>query len=143
MVTAHPTLGPLASRKMPPITATAIAVMVLVLSGGIYIAAYLPRKAPLAPAVALLAAAAAVLVANLVQLARVRDFAWHVFARVSGWAFVAYIVIAGMLEFVFVYDGTRGTMLLVMTAMIVVFAVDIPVLLGFSVARYQEPRLTD
>jgi hypothetical protein len=30
-------------------------------------------------------------------------------------------------------------MLLVMTAMIVVFAVDIPVLLGFSVARYQEP----
>jgi len=140
MVTGGPPpLGRLASRHMPPIAQVAMGVMALVLAGGIYIAAYLPRRAPLGPAVALLAAAGALLVVNAVQLSRLSDFDWHTFRQVSGWALAAYVVIAGMIEYVFVYDGTKGTMLLVMTAMIVVFAVDIPVLLGFSVARYQEP----
>ena len=40
-----------------------------------------------------------------------------------------------MLEFVFVLDGTRGTMLVVLTLMLAFFAVDIPLILAFSVAR--------
>jgi hypothetical protein len=44
-----------------------------------------------------------------------------------------------MLEFVFVLDHTRGAVLVVLSLMLVVFAVDIPVVLAFSVARYQEP----
>ena len=51
----------------------------------------------------------------------------------------AYVVIAGMLEYVFVYDHTSGTQLLILTLMLVVFAVNVPMLLGFSVARFQEP----
>jgi hypothetical protein len=47
-------------------------------------------------------------------------------------------VIAGMLEYVFVYDHTRGTQLLILSLMLAVFAVDIPLLLGFSVARFQD-----
>jgi hypothetical protein len=42
-----------------------------------------------------------------------------------------------MLEYVFIYDHTRGTQLLILTLMLVVFAVNIPVLIGFSVARFQ------
>jgi hypothetical protein len=42
-----------------------------------------------------------------------------------------------MLEYVFVLDGTRGSTLVVMTVMLAIFAVDVPVLLAFSVARYQ------
>ncbi len=117
-----------------------MAVMALVMAGGIYLAAYLPRKPSLTPAVALLAAAVVLLFVNVAQLTRVRDFAWHTFWQVSGWALLAYVVIAGMLEFVFVRDGTRGSLLVIMTSMIVIFAVNIPVLLGFSVARYQEPE---
>ena len=61
------------------------------------------------------------------------------FRLVAGWVLLAYVVIAGMLEYVFVYDHTRGTQLLILTLMLVVFAVNIPMLLGFSVARFQEP----
>lgn len=122
---------------LPPVTVLAVITMALVLVGGIYLASYLPRHAPLAPATGLVAAAVVVLAANVVGLARVRVFPWAVLRRVAGWALLAYAVIAGILEYVFVLDGTRGTMLALMTAMLVVFAVDVPLLLGFSVARWQ------
>lgn len=138
-----PPLGPRASRRLPPIAEVAVAAMALVLAGGIYVAAYLPRTPSVAPAVGLLAAAAVLVVANVVMLARLDDFAWHAFWQVSGWAFAAYVVIAGMIEFVMARDGTRGSVLAVMTLLIVIFAVDIPMLLGFSVARYQEPKVAN
>ena len=79
------------------------------------------------------------LAANVVLLARIEPFAWRIFRLVTAWVFAAYVVIAGMLEYVFVYDHTRGTQLVILTGMLAVFAVDIPLLLGFSVARYQDP----
>jgi hypothetical protein len=45
-----------------------------------------------------------------------------------------------LLEFVFVLDHTRGASLVVLTFSLVVFALDIPLLMAFSVARYQEPE---
>ena len=125
----------------PPIPLTCVSSMALVLTSGIYLAAYLPRRAPLAPAVALVAAAGAGLLLAVVMVVRLRQFAWNSFFVVVKWASLAYLVIAGILEFVFVYDGTRGTMLALLTVSLVVFAVDIPVLLGFSVARFQAPRV--
>jgi hypothetical protein len=68
-------------------------------------------------------------------LSRAREFAWGRFIQVGCWALLAYSVVAGMLEFVFVLDGTRGTMLVVLTLMLAFFAVDIPLILAFSVAR--------
>jgi len=44
-----------------------------------------------------------------------------------------------MLEFVFLYDHTLGFMLIALTVSLIIFALDIPLLLGFSVARYQDP----
>jgi hypothetical protein len=126
-----------APRRLPPVTALAVAALIVVLAGGIDLAAHLPRPAPLGPAVAALAVAAATLVAAAVTLARVRDFAWHTFFVVGGWALAAYLVIAGMLEFVFVLDHTPGGLLAVLSLMLAVFAVDVPLLLAFSVARYQ------
>lgn len=100
-------------------------------------AAHLPGHVPLAAPAALLGVAAALLVANAIALSRVRDFSWRSFFLVGRWALLAYAVIAGMLEYVFVLDGTRGTELVVLTSMLVVFALDIPLLLAFTVARYQ------
>ena len=77
------------------------------------------------------------LLAAAAVLARVRDFAWRTFFVVGGWALAAYLVIAGMLEFVFVLDHTRGSLLIVLTLMLAVYAVNVPLLLAFSVARYQ------
>jgi len=128
--------------RLPPVAELTIGSMALVIVGGIYLAAHLPRRADLGPAIGLLSASGALLATAVALLARVRPFARQVFFRVAGWALLAYVVIAGMLEYVFVLDGTRGELLAVLTLMLVVFALDIPFLFGFSVARYQEPRPT-
>jgi hypothetical protein len=128
-----------AVRRLPPITELAMASMALVIAGGIYLAAHLPQRAPLGPAVVLLAAAGALLVADVALVTRLRPFAWRVFFQVAGWALVAYVVIAGLLEFTFIFDHTRGSLLVVLTLSLTVFALDIPLLFGFSVARYQDP----
>ena len=132
------THAPVQERRLPPIQQLAIAVLALIVIGGIYTAAHLPRHVPQGPAIALLAAAAVLLAVNIGLLARIDNFAWGAFRLVSGWVFLAYLVIAGMLEYVFVYDHTRRTQLLILSLMLAVFAVDIPLLLGFSVARFQD-----
>jgi hypothetical protein len=134
------TLESPAERPLPPIQQIAVATIVLIVIGGVYTAAHLPRHVPQGPTVALLAGAGFLLAVNVILLARIEHFAWGVFRLVTAWVFAAYVVIAGMLEYVFVYDHTRGTQLLILTLMLAVFAVDIPLLLGFSVARYQDPE---
>ena len=132
------TVPNLAQRRLPPVAEMTVGSMALVIVGGIYLASHLPKAAPAGPAVALLAVAGAVLLAAAVVVSRLRDFAWDVFFRVAGWAGLAYVVIGGMLEYVFVLDHTHGSTLVMVTLMLVVFAVDIPLLLAFSVARYQQ-----
>jgi hypothetical protein len=135
---AHP---PVEERPLPPIQQIAVAVLVLIVVGGIYTASHLPRHVPQGPTIALLGAAVVLLAVNVSLLARIEGFAWRVFRLVSGWVFLAYLVIAGMLEYVFIYDHTRGTQLVILSLMLAVFAVDIPILLGFSVARFQDPNV--
>jgi len=98
---------------------------------------HLPKHVPLAPAVALLAASVLVLAANLAMLARVRGFAWGTFFAVARWAALAYALIAGMIEYVFLRNHTSGGPLVVLTLSLVVFAIHVPVLIGFTVARYR------
>jgi len=137
-VPTAPAGDPFAGR--PPIPFVCIASMALVLVSGIYLASYLPRRAPLGPAEGLVAAAGATLLVAVVLVARLRDFAWESFYLVVKWALLAYFVIAGILEYVFVNDGTRGSMLVLLTLSLFIFAVDIPILFGFSVARFQARR---
>jgi hypothetical protein len=131
--------GSRAARRFPPIAELAVVAMALVIVSGIYLVAHLPQRAPLGPAVGLVAAAGALLVADAVLVSSLRQFAWRVFFQVAGWTLVAYVVIGGLLEFIFVFDHTRGAMLVLLTLSLLVFALDIPILFGFSVARYQDP----
>ena len=124
-------------RRLPPVTEVAAASMVLVIVAVIYTASYLPRRAPLGLPVGLLVASAVLFAANLVVISRVRDFAWSRFFQVGRWAVLAYLIIAGMIEYAFVYDKTRGTVLVVMTLLLVLFAANVPVILAFTVARFQ------
>jgi len=126
--------------KLPPISEIAIAAMTLIIVGGITLASRLPNPAPLPVLIALLAAAAVLVLIDVVLLARLRDFAWPLFFQVAGWSLLAYSVMYGILEFTFVYDHVTGSTLVVMTLMLMVIAIDIPLLFGFSVARYAEPR---
>jgi hypothetical protein len=132
-------MGDADERTLPPIQPIAVAIFVLIVTGGVYTAAHLPRHVPQGPTIGLLSAACVLLAINSVLLSRIEGFAWGRFRQVAGWVLLAYIVIAGMLEYVFVYDHTRGTQLLILTLMLAVFAVNVPMLLGFSVARFDEP----
>jgi hypothetical protein len=125
-------------RRLPPVAEIAVAAMALIIIGGITLASRLPRPAPLPLLVALLAAAAVLVLADVVLLARLREFAWPVFFQVAKWSLLAYSVMYGILEFTFIYDHVAGSTLVVLTLMLVVIAVDVPLLFGFSVARYAE-----
>jgi hypothetical protein len=130
----------MSERRMPPVTAIGMASLALIVAGGIYLAAHLPQHVPLAPAVALLAISAVLLVGNLVSLARVPDFPWSRFFEIARWTLLAYVIIAGMIEYSFLRDHVRGGALVVLTLSLVVFAVHVPVLVGFTVARFHEPE---
>ena len=125
-------------RRLPPVTEIGAASMICIVVGVIWLAAYLPKRAPLGVAIGALAAAAALTAVNGILLARVRDFAWWRFFQVGRWAALAYVVVAGMLEYTFVYDHTRGVLLALMTAMLVLFTANVPLLMAFTVARYQR-----
>ncbi len=127
-----------ANRRVPPVTALGMASIAFVAGGVSYLAAYLPARAPLGPAIGLEIAAVAVLVVSVVLLLRQRDFAWWRFYQVAGWALLAYVVIAGMIEYAFVYDHTRGVVLVLMTLMLATFTVNVPILLAFTVARFEQ-----
>ena len=126
-------------RRLPPVAETAVASICLMLIGGIYLAAKLPGHPGLALPVALVIAGGALTVGVMVMLARIRPFAWPTFFQVLKWALLAYLVIAGILEFVFIRDHTPGSTMAVLTATLFVFAVDVPTILAFTVARFAEP----
>ena len=127
----------MSEQRLPPVTELGVVSMALIVAGGISIAASLPGDVALGVPVALLSASALILGWNVVSLARTPGFNWPAFFGVARWALVAYCVIAAILEWVFVKDGTRGGVLVVLTLSLVVFAVHVPLLIGFTVARFQ------
>ena len=124
-------------RRLPPVIQVGAAAMVLCIVAVIYLTAHAPRTPALEPAIGLLAAAAVVVLANTVMLSRIRPFNWRIFWTVFGWTLLAYGVIAGMLMYTFIYDQLPTGQLALLVATLAVFAIDIPMMLAFSVARYQ------
>jgi hypothetical protein len=130
--------SPQAERGLPPVTQLGMASLAMIVAGGIYLSAHLPDHVSLTPAIVLLAASAALFAGNLMLLARVDGFAWRRFFEIARWALLAYAIIAGMIEYVFLRNHTSGGPLVVLSLSLALFAVHVPVLIGFTVARYQE-----
>jgi hypothetical protein len=126
-------------RRLPPVTELGMTSLALIVVGGIYLSAHLPRHVPLAPAIALLAASSTILGVNLILLGRVKGFAWDRFALVFKWSLVAYGITAGMILYAFIHDHVHGSALLVLALSLVVYAVQVPVLIAFTVARFADP----
>lgn len=122
-----------------PVAALATLALALVVIGGILLASFAPRVAPLGWATALLCAAVASLVVAIVVLLRLKGFAWSTFWLVFRWALLAYALTSGVIEFAFVHDRTRGASLALVTLMLVVFALSVPLTIAFTVARYAGP----
>ena len=87
----------------------------------------------------LAAVSAVLLLAGVFLLSRLDQFAWPRFFVVFRWALLAYVISAGMIGFAFVRDHTRGAPLALVIVMLVIFALDVPVVIAFTVARYSSP----
>lgn len=124
-------------RKLPPVAELALASMVLVIVGTIYLAAEIGRDPNIAIPLALEAVAVVLVAAAAVLTSRIGDFAWRVFWVVARWSALGYLVIAGMIEFAFLKDSTPAAELTVLTIGLALFVVDVVVILAFSVARFQ------
>ena len=122
----------------PPAAELATVSLALVVVGGVFMAAYFPARPPLTLPIALVAASAALLGSAILLLVRWRGFAWAAFSLVVRWALVAYVISAGMIEFSFVRNHAAGGPLVVVSLMLVLFAVDVPVIIAVTVARYQS-----
>jgi hypothetical protein len=134
--------GPLSTapeRTAPPVTQLVIGSLALVIVGGIVMAGNFPRPPSLAIPVALLAGSAVLAAVSVLLLTRDPGFAWPVFFRVARWALLAYMVIAGMIEFAFIHNNASGAPLLVLSLMLLMFALDVPLSIGFTVARFADP----
>jgi uncharacterized membrane protein len=129
-------------QKLPPVTQLAMASLMLIVAGGIYLSSHLPKAASLTPAIVLLALSALLLAANLFLLSRVQGFAWERFFQVGKWSLLAYVAIGAMIEYAFLRNHVRGGPLVVLTLSLAVFAVHVPTLVGFTVARYHQPEVT-
>ena len=130
----------MSERRLPPVTQIGMTSLALIVAGGIYLSAHLPHHVPLGPAVALLAASVLLLAGNLLSLTRVSGFPWGRFFDVAKWALIAYLIIAGMIEYAFLRDHLSGGPLVVLSLSLLVFAVHVPILIGFTVARLSPSR---
>jgi hypothetical protein len=132
----------MSDRRLPPVTPLAVGTLVLSVISAILIAANVPHHPPLALAGVLLGVATVCLLSAIALLARAPSFAWDTFFLVAGWSLVGYVVIAGMIEYAFIIDHTPSRTLTAMSIMLGLFTIDVPLLLGFSVAQHQavEPQ---
>ena len=128
-----------ALRTVPPVTQLVVGSLALVIVGGIVMAGNFPQPPSLAIPVALLAGSAVLAAVSVLLLARHPGFNWSVFVSVARWALLAYVVIAGMIEFAFIHNHASGTPLLVLSMMLLMFALDVPLSIGFTVARFADP----
>lgn len=75
---------------------------------------------------------------NFFLLSKIPNFGWDKFFLVAKWTLLAYGVIAGTLEYIFIKDGTRGSTLALMTSTLIIFAINLPIHFGFTAARYAD-----
>lgn len=122
--------------QLPPVTEIGIGALILVVIGGVYLSSYYPQRSPLVLPTILAVVSAVMVIVNIVVIVRSEGLARALFFKVGKWALLAYVVVAGMLEYVFVLDGTRGNALILLSLMLLIFAVDVPIIIAFTVARY-------
>jgi len=124
-------------RALPRISELGVVALVLCAISVITIAGSVPQRPPMAIVWALIGLAGAAMVVAVASLARTPLFAWSSFFLVGKWALLGYLVIAGMIEYAFVYDHTPEPQMAALSTVLLLFALDVPLLLGFAVARHQ------
>jgi energy-coupling factor transporter transmembrane protein EcfT len=129
---------PAATARRAPVSELATLSLVLTVIGGVTMAAYAPRRAPLPFPIALLIAAGVLSLVGVVLMIRIARFAWKTFWQVFQWALLAYVIEAGMIGYVFVHNKTPGGHLAVLMGFLFLFATNVPLIIAFTVAIHDR-----
>lgn len=125
--------------KRPPVWECGVVTLIFVVVSVVLLASYIPDLPNTVPVYILLAAGTILIGVQLVLIGSMENFSRRSFHQVGGYALLAYIVIGGMIEYTFIRNHVRGEELALLTWGMALFIVDVPLILGFSVARYQAP----
>lgn len=125
-------------RKFPPVVVAAMVGLTLAITGGVLVVAQMGEKQSLAVPTGFMAGAIVLELAAIVMLVTIRPFAWDRFFLVLGWTLLAYVLQSGIIEWSFIINDVPGRPLAVLTAGLVVFATIVPLMIAFTVARYQS-----
>jgi hypothetical protein len=129
-------LGPQKGVLMPPPSVFAVVVLMLVLGAIGTLASYLPGPAPLDVTLPLIEVALVAFAVAVWRLFLTRTYAWATFFAVARPAFWASATGAGIVELTFRHDDTTGWSFAILSTGLVLIALDLPLLLGYSVARH-------
>ncbi len=127
------------ARSYPPVTQLAVGSLVLVLIGGIYMVGSYQSSPSLTIPLALLVGSVVLWALGALLMVRTRGFAWPLFSRIARWALLAYVVEAGLIEFSFIHNHVTGNVLLLLSGLLVMFALDVTLSIAFTVARFATP----
>ncbi|HUZ88968.1 MAG TPA: hypothetical protein VMU49_03975 [Candidatus Acidoferrales bacterium] len=131
------TSSEISALRFPPVAELGTLSLALVITGGIVMVSTMYPSPTLALPVALLVVSAALLITNIVLMSRVKVFNWQTFSLVGRWALLSYAISAGMIEFAFLHNHVGGSALVVLTLMLMMFMLNVPLIIGFTAARYQ------
>lgn len=136
----HVTTAPVRpfERKLPPVIPVAMFGLTLAITGGVLVVAQIGEKPSLAVPTIFMAGAIVLELAAIAMLLTIRPFAWARFALVVRWALLAYVLQSAIIEWSFIINDVPGRPLTVLTAGLVVFATIVPLMIAFTVARYQS-----
>lgn len=125
-------------REVPPVIPVAMASLSLAVTGGVILAAGATVDQSLVLPGILVGAGIALELVAVVMAVLIRPFAWFRFRQVFGWALLAYVLQSGIIVFSFVRNSIPSGPLAVLTVGLIVFATDVPFMIAFTTARYQE-----
>lgn len=125
-------------RKLPPVVGAAMAALSLAVVGAVVLVAQIGQdEASLVVPTVLVAGAGLGEIVAVALLITIRRLAWDRFWSVFGVALIAYVLQAGLIEWTFIKNDVPSGPLVLLTAGLVVFATIVPLMIAFTVARYQ------
>lgn len=125
-------------RKVPPVVGLGMGALTAAITGGVLMVSQIEEEPALLVPGVLMGAAITLEIVAVVLLVTIRPFAWSRFTQVFGWALLAYLFQSGIIEWSFIKNDVPGGPLGVLTAGLVVFATIVPLMVAFTVARYQR-----
>ena len=124
-------------RKLRPVVGVAMAALTSAITGGILVVAQIGEEPDLVVPSVLMGAAIVLEIAAIVMLTAIRPFAWARFTQVFRWALLAYVLQSAIIEWSFIRNDVPGRPLAVLSIGLVVFSTAVPLMIAFTVARYQ------